>query len=184
MNKAIFLDRDGTLNPDPGYIDHPDKFELFPDTVEALKKMVDAGFILVLVTNQSGIARGLITPEMLSAIHDKLEKLLAEGNVKLSGIYFCPHHPDFTYKGVSVCKCRKPATGMIEMAKSDLDIDLEHSFLIGDRESDLRMALNAGVTPVFIGKELPQGFDKVISFISLNDAADWLTAAKKFAMFD
>jgi D,D-heptose 1,7-bisphosphate phosphatase len=185
MNRAIFLDRDGTLNPDPGYISAPEKFELFPGTVEALKSLADAGFKLVLITNQSGIARGLITPQQLEAIHEKLRRLLYEGGVELTAIYCCPHHPDFPEDdGKTGCLCRKPAPGLVRLAIEQHNIDTQHSFVIGDRDSDLQLAVNAGITPVFIGEELPKGYEQVVNFSSLKDAADWILAAEKFSMFD
>lgn len=179
MKRAIFLDRDGTLNPDPGYISDPDQFELFPGTAEALQKMSRAGFLLVLITNQSGIARGLITRAQLQSIHDKLENILARHAVRLSGIYFCPHHPDFPDEhGVSACDCRKPEPGLILQAIKDLDIDPEESFMIGDKKSDIELACNAGVTPVFIGSDSPKGFERVVCFSDLGEAADWILAGE------
>ncbi len=185
MNRAIFLDRDGTLNPDPGYISNPDQYELFPGTVEALKALVDAGFKLVLVTNQSGIARGLITPNQLEAIHEKLKRLLYEGGVELLAIYYCPHHPDFpSADKQKECLCRKPAPGLVKLAIEQHKIDAQRSFVIGDRDSDLQMAINAGITPIFIGEELPEGYEQVVNFSCLKDAADWILAAEQFSMFD
>lgn len=169
MKPTIFLDRDGTLNPDPGYISDPDDFDLFPDVGAALKRLQDAGYLLVLITNQSGIARGIIKPEQLEAIHNKLKKLLQKHGVTLAAIYHCPHHPDFG----SPCDCRKPKPGMIHLATNDLDIDLENSFMIGDRESDVKMAINAGLQPVLVKSEnyRPDGVPK---FNDLTEAASYI----------
>lgn len=180
MNRAIFLDRDGTLNPDPGYIAEPDDFSLFPGVVESLKKLSNAGFILILITNQSGIARGLIKPSQLEAIHEKLKNMLELGGVSLSAIYHCPHHPDFpSVEGVADCDCRKPLPGMILRAIEAFNIDPDQSYMIGDRVSDIKMALNAGVSPIFIGKQLPGGFEHLPGFPTLNDASEWILAADK-----
>ncbi|MDN5278554.1 MAG: D-glycero-D-manno-heptose 1,7-bisphosphate phosphatase [Clostridiales bacterium] len=177
MKKAVFLDRDGTLNPDPGYISDPNHFDLFPGVVEALKKISQAGYELILITNQSGIARGLITFEQLDAIHDKLKKILAQGGVSLSAIYFCPHHPDFPpVNGISRCDCRKPGPAMILQAIKEHQIDPAQSYMVGDKSSDIKLGYNAGVTPVFIGEKLPEGFEEVVAFSSLRDAADWIVA--------
>jgi D,D-heptose 1,7-bisphosphate phosphatase len=179
MNRAIFLDRDGTLNPDPGYISDPELFNLYPGTGEALSRLQQAGYLLILITNQSGIARGLLTHAQLAAIHDKLQRLLAEFSVKLSGIYYCPHHPDFPdADGVAACSCRKPEPGLILQAIEELQIDPEHSFMIGDKTSDVELGLNAGVTPVFIGAEPAPGFASVVNFATLSEVADWILAAE------
>lgn len=179
MNRAIFLDRDGTLNPDPGYISDPDQFELFPGVGQALLRLQRAGYKLVLITNQSGIARGLLTHQQLAAIHAKLERLLAENSVKLAGIYYCPHHPEFPdAEGISACNCRKPEPGLILQALHDLHLDADQSFMIGDKPSDVELGLNAGVTPIFIGPAVLPEFKQVVTFASLNEAADWVLAGE------
>jgi HAD superfamily hydrolase (TIGR01662 family) len=157
MNRAIFLDRDGTLNPDPGYISDPELFNLYPGTGEALSRLQQAGYLLILITNQSGIARGLLTHAQLAAIH----------------------HPDFPdADGVAACSCRKPEPGLILQAIEELQIDPEHSFMIGDKTSDVELGLNAGVTPVFIGAEPAPGFASVVNFATLSEVADWILAAE------
>lgn len=171
MKPAIFLDRDGTLNPDPGYISDPDDFALFPDVSAALRRLQDAGYLLVLITNQSGIARGIIRPDQLEAIHHKLKMLLQQHGVALAAIYHCPHHQDFG----SPCDCRKPQPGMIYRAINDLDIDLAHSFMIGDRESDIQMAINARLQPILIRSE-NDSFAGVPKFNDLTAAADHILA--------
>lgn len=175
MKPAIFLDRDGTLNPDPGYISNPDDFELYPNVAQALKKLQEAGYLLILITNQSGIARGLITHDQLEAVHDKLKRKLAETKVCLDAIYFCPHHPDFPDKdGISVCNCRKPAPGLIDQALRDFDIDKQNSFMIGDKASDIKLAFNAGLIPILIAKATMPGFEQVKHFVSLDLAGKWI----------
>ena len=174
MNKAIFLDRDGTLNPDPGYISRPEDFELFDGVGEALKRLKDDGYLLILITNQSGISRGLFTEEQLELIHNKLKRLLAEAGTSLDGIYYCPHHPEHPYKGVSVCDCRKPAPGLILRAIKDHNIDSSNSYMIGDRKSDIKIGLNAGVKPVFIGEEPIEGYEDIPTFNNLSKAVDFI----------
>lgn len=141
---TIFLDRDGTLNSDPGYIKSPDQFELFPGVVEALGRLKLAGARLILVTNQSGIARGLLSRHNLDAIHRKLAHLLGQAGTTLDGIYFCPHHPD------DGCGCRKPNPGMINQAVRELGVDLERSYVIGDHLRDVELAKRVGARSVLV----------------------------------
>lgn len=176
MNKAIFLDRDGTLNPDPGYISDPKDYELYEGVTEALSKLQNKGYLLILITNQSGISRGLFTEEQLEAVHQKMKKLLEEGGVRLDAIYYCPHHPDHPYKGISVCNCRKPKPGMILKAIKDFDIDIEKSFMIGDRTSDIKIGLASGVTPICIGAKPFEGYENITTFKCLSEAADWIVS--------
>ncbi|MBU1109075.1 MAG: HAD family hydrolase [Candidatus Riflebacteria bacterium] len=175
MRKAIFLDRDGTLNPDPGYISNPDDFILFPGVGEALANLKKAGYLLILITNQSGISRGLISWQQLELVHQKLQNLLAAADASLDAIYLCPHHPDYPpVNGVSACDCRKPQPGMILQAIKDFDIDTQSSYVIGDRGSDVKIAINAGIQPIYIGKSLLPGYEKVQTFVDLKAAAEWL----------
>jgi len=141
---TVFLDRDGTLNPDPGYIRSPDKYELFPAVSEALAKLKQAGARLIVVTNQSGIGRGLFSEADLRAVHDKLRSLLYVGGVSLDGIYVCPHHPD------DGCHCRKPEPGLVEQAVRDHAIDLSCSYVIGDHARDMQLAKRIGAKAVLV----------------------------------
>ncbi|MBF0500938.1 MAG: HAD family hydrolase [Candidatus Riflebacteria bacterium] len=174
--RAIFLDRDGTLNPDPGYISRPEDFCLFPGVGENLLRLRNAGYLLILVTNQSGIARGLILPQSLCEIHSKLQTELGTVGAGFDRIYVCPHHPDFPRWGKSECDCRKPASGLVLRAIADLDIDPARSFVIGDRKSDVRMGLAAGVFPILIGRkpeeEIEPGRYHLAS--TLESAVDWI----------
>lgn len=175
MNKAIFLDRDGTLNPDPGYISDPDDFNLFPGVAAALAKLQRAGYLLIVITNQSGIARGLISLAQLNAVHAKMQKQLNESGAKIDAIYHCPHHPDFPpVDGVADCNCRKPRPGLIERALRDHQIDPAGSYMIGDRSSDIKIALATGVRPVFIGSAPLPAYTSVVTFADLSAAADWI----------
>ncbi|HOY66338.1 MAG TPA: HAD family hydrolase [Candidatus Ozemobacteraceae bacterium] len=156
---AIFLDRDGTLNPDPGYISRPEDFELFPGTGEALARLRAAGYLLVVVTNQSGVARGIIPPDALERIHDKMSRELSRSGAAPDAIYICPHHPDHPPAGQPAgtsCGCRKPEPGLVLRAIAELGIDPAASWAVGDRMTDVRMALAAGVAPVLIMQERPR----------------------------
>jgi D,D-heptose 1,7-bisphosphate phosphatase len=178
MNKAVFLDRDGTLNPDPGYISDPADFSLFDGVAETLAKLQEAGYLLVLITNQSGIARGLIRLEELDAIHAKLQGLLAAAGTKLDGIYFCPHHPDFSYEGVTSCSCRKPGSQLLLDAIEDLNIEVANSYMVGDRVSDVKSGIGAGVQPIYIGEKPLEGFENVPTFSSLCEAGSAILEKK------
>ena len=136
-NVAVFLDRDGTLNEDVGYLDSPQRLKLLPGAAEAVRLINQYALKAVVVTNQSGVARGHYSEEELAEIHRFLEKLLAQEGARLDGIYYCPHHPQ------DGCDCRKPSTGMIEMAGRELALDLQGFYVIGDKLTDLELARNA-----------------------------------------
>jgi|GEM_PF-332084 len=177
--KAVFIDRDGTLNPDPGYISHPDSFHLFPGVGKALAKLKEAGYLLVLITNQSGIARRLYNKKDLYSIHEKMTRELMHEGVKLDRIYFCPHHPDFpSENGVTKCHCRKPAPGMFLNAIKDLNINPKISYAVGDKKSDTAAARQAGVVPIMIGDVQRSGKGDVQIFPSLATAIEWILYEK------
>ena len=138
--RAVFLDRDGTLIREREYLADPEGVALLPGVVEALRLFRKAGLALVVVTNQSGIARGLYTLEDYEAVARRLDEKLREEGVMLDATYFCPHHPDFT----GPCDCRKPALGMYLRAAAELDLDLPRSFFVGDRQKDLTPAVSLG----------------------------------------
>ena len=141
---TVFFDRDGTLNPDPGYIGRPEDFELHPGVGAALSRLNRAGARLILVTNQSGIARGMFTLADLEAIHDKLRRLLALHGARLDAIYHCPHHPD------ECCTCRKPAVGMAERAIADFALNRSCMYLVGDQSVDIEMAKRLKARSIFV----------------------------------
>ena len=142
--RAAFLDRDGTLIRDVHFLRDPADVELLPGVPEALSQMLDAGFLLIVITNQSGIARGLLTAEDYRRVHHRLVELLAANDVFLSGEYHCPHHPDFPLDGVTDCECRKPGTLLYERASEDLDLDSSRAVFIGDRWRDVAPARRFG----------------------------------------
>jgi lipopolysaccharide heptosyltransferase II len=141
---TIFLDRDGTLNEDPGYLKSASELKLLPGVAMALARLKFAGARLVVVTNQSGVARGFLSLKDLEAVHARLEGLLEQSDAALDAIYFCPHHPD------DGCRCRKPATGMVDRAVSELQVDLGKAYLIGDHASDIKLAKAVGIPSVLV----------------------------------
>ena len=143
---AVFLDRDGVINQDTGYVSCVDDFHFIDGTIEALQILKKKGYCLVVVTNQSGIARGYFTEEQFMSLTEWMDWSLADRDVDLDGIYYCPHHPT---AGVGEyrqeCNCRKPAPGMLLDAAKDLKIDLANSYMVGDKAGDLQAAKAAGV---------------------------------------
>ncbi len=150
-NTAVFFDRDGTLIQDPGYLNHPDQVRLLDGAAEALKDLQQMGYRTVVVSNQSGVARGIVTVEMLERIHDRLRELLAAQEASLDGIYYCPYHPDGVipeYRKDS--DWRKPQPGMLLAAAREMDIDLASSWMIGDDHRDVEAGRNAGCKTILI----------------------------------
>ena len=151
LRPAIFLDRDGTLIREIDYLADPDRVELLPGAVEGLQALRDAGYALVLVTNQSGVARGFLTLDILDAIHDRLAGILANAGLVLDGIEFCPHHPTVGTKPFRrPCGCRKPLAGMVLSAATRLDLDLPRSWMIGDALRDLEAGTAAGMPSILV----------------------------------
>lgn len=156
--KAIFLDRDGTINEYVGFLRKEEEFELIDGVAEAVKKINQSGYLAVVVTNQPVIARGEVTFEGLEKIHNKMETLLGMEGAYLDGIYFCPHHPHSGYEGEVKklkidCDCRKPKPGMFLKAAEDLNIDLSQSYMIGDGENDIVAGKAAGCKTVLLNTE-------------------------------
>jgi D-glycero-D-manno-heptose 1,7-bisphosphate phosphatase len=141
----VFLDRDGTIIEDRHYLADPDGVVLMPGAIEGLRLLREAGRRLVVVTNQSGIGRGLFTEAQMHAVHARLRAVLRAGGVELDAICWCPHGPE------AACTCRKPATGQIERALAELGGSLAGAAVIGDRAADIQLARNAGITAVLVG---------------------------------
>ncbi|MGR6981991.1 D-glycero-beta-D-manno-heptose 1,7-bisphosphate 7-phosphatase [Testudinibacter sp. P27/CKL/0425] len=145
MNKAIFLDRDGTLNVDHGYVHQIDQFEFIDGSIEALLELKRMGYLLVLVTNQSGIARAYFSEKQFLQLTEWFDWSLADRGVDFDGIYYCPHLPDGIGEYRQQCDCRKPQPGMLLQAAAELNIDLNRSFMIGDKLEDVMAGKAASV---------------------------------------
>ncbi|MCU0344065.1 MAG: HAD family hydrolase [Ignavibacterium sp.] len=183
--KAVFLDRDGTLNLDPGYLGNPKDLKLFPDTGKVLAELKNKfHFTLIVVSNQSGVARGLITEEQVVAVNEELNKKLLDYDVQIDAFYYCPFHPDFNSE--EECICRKPSPHMILNSAKDLNIDLSKSYFVGDSASDVQAGISAGVKTVLVktgygnaGISILQKVNIFPSFVAEN-----LTEACKFIIND
>jgi D-glycero-D-manno-heptose 1,7-bisphosphate phosphatase len=148
---AAFLDRDGVINAEHGYVHTWEQFEFLPGVVDAMRALHDAGYALVVVTNQSGIARGLYTEAQYQALTRQVQAHLAAQGVPVAGIYHCPHHPDGTVPALAVaCDCRKPHPGMLLQAARELGLSLADSLMVGDKASDAQAARAAGVGRVLL----------------------------------
>jgi len=141
---AVFLDRDGTINEEMGYINHLSRFELLPQAIPGIRRLNEAGLKVVVVTNQSGAARGYFPAALVDEVHGHLKQLLAAGSAQLDGIYTCLHGP------ADGCACRKPRPALMEQAARDLDLDLARSYLVGDRYKDVETAANAGAKGILV----------------------------------
>lgn len=143
---AIFLDRDGTINVDHGYVHEIDNFQFIDGVIDAMRELKEMGFALVIVTNQSGIARGMYSEEQFMQLTEWMDWSLADRDIDLDGIYFCPHLPDASVENYrQQCDCRKPQPGMILSAAEELDIDLAASYIVGDKIDDVMAGKAAGV---------------------------------------
>jgi len=160
MTKCIFLDRDGVINKEIGYVFRVEDFVLTDAIIPSLKKLQDAGFIFIVITNQSGIAKELYTDEDAAKVHKHLLSLMKENGITISEIYYCTHHPD-----VEPCICRKPDSGMLEKAIARFNINVSKSFMIGDKERDVQAAEKAGVKGILIEADSPihEIADKIIN---------------------
>ena len=149
MNKAVFFDRDGTLNVDTGYLHRIEDFVWIEGAKEAIKYVNDKGYLAILVTNQSGVARGYYPEEDVRKIYDWMNAELAEIGAHLDALYYCPHHPQGKIPAYTCdCRCRKPDTGMVDEACSEFQIDRSKSYLVGDGGRDIECAQKAGLTGI------------------------------------
>lgn len=150
-NRAVFLDRDGTINEEMGYINDISRFIIFEFVTEAIKVLNNAGYLVIVVTNQSGVARGYFTEALVQKVHQHLQETVESASARIDRIYYCPHHPiEGKGKYKKVCSCRKPGTGMISMAQKEFNIDLTKSYMIGDRYKDVLFAKTAGLCPIMV----------------------------------
>ncbi len=187
--RAVFLDRDGTINKDVGYPASYDSIEIYPYSFEAVRKLNQAGFITVVVTNQSGVGRGLIEESMLTVIHTRMQEDFKAQNARLDRIYYCPHYISSVYPEYSKdCICRKPNPGMAHKAAADLDIDTAKSYMIGDKAEDMLFGMNINATPILLLtgygrralKEL-KDLGKEPAYVAENllEATNWILSQEK-----
>jgi len=171
-SRTVFLDRDGTIAPDASYCSRPEDFEVFPGAAEAVRLLNEHGFRAVVITNQSGIARGYFDEEALARIHHKMLGELAEHGARIEAVYHCPHHPD------DGCRCRKPGTALFERASEELDIDFSGSFMVGDTQADIDAGRAVGCRTVLVTTGPRQGSDVTRpadhTAGSLLEAARWI----------
>jgi D-glycero-D-manno-heptose 1,7-bisphosphate phosphatase len=184
---AVFLDRDGTLIEEVGYLNHIDRIRWLPRSAPAVRRLNERGLPAILVTNQSGVARRIFDMALLRRVHETIEGRLAAEGARLDGIYVCPHHPD----GIDpeyrrACDCRKPRPGLFVKAAADHGVDLSRSYLVGDSATDMEAARNAGVTGVLVmtgyGRgdlvyRIPErGLSPAHAAEDLLDAVEWILA--------
>ncbi len=148
MNKAILLDRDGTINVEKNYLYKPEDWEWIEGSLEAIKGFNLLGYQVIVVTNQAGVARGLYNCEEVDRLHDYVSRLLKAAGAQIDAYYYCPHHP--LYGEIRDCDCRKPKAGLLLKAHAERDIDLKRSYMIGDKASDILAGYGVGVTPILV----------------------------------
>lgn len=148
---AVFIDRDGTISEEVGYVNHPSRYRVFPYAPRAVKLLNEAGWLAVLVTNQAGVARGYFVEDLISEVHAALAQELERGGARLDAVYYCPHHPSVGEPPYKLdCDCRKPRPGLVRRAAEELNIDLPASWMVGDRYGDVELARNAGLRSAFV----------------------------------
>lgn len=185
---AVFLDRDGTINTEEDFLSNPELLRFERGAVKGLRLLAGAGFKLVVVSNQSGVARGLFDEQAVRDVNGRLEEMLLEEDIEIAGFYYCPHHPAGTVPEYTrVCQCRKPAPGLFILASKDLDIDLDASFAVGDRARDLEAGRRAGARTVLVLTGYGVKDEPVVREMKfadhvagdLEDAARWIIADAK-----
>ncbi len=190
IRPAVFLDRDGTINKEVAYLSSPDQLELLSGAARGIRLLREAGFIIVVVTNQSGVARGFFDEEKVRRVNKALETMLLQQGAIVDAWYYCPHHPgagEPPYR--KTCSCRKPSPGMVEQACRDLAINLSRSYVVGDNISDMGLARNCGTKAVLVrtghGKKVLEKaageLSEPVDFVAkdLLEAAKWICARKK-----
>ena len=183
LKPAVFLDRDGTIAEEVGYLNHISRFRMFPFVPEAVRRLNDAGRPVIVVTNQSGVGRGYFPESLVHEVHALMNRQLAEAGARVDGVYFCPHVL------ADGCVCRKPKTGMLELAAREHGIDVKRSFVVGDRYGDIELARNAGTRSVLVRTGYGEGelawhagsWAVQPEFVAgtLAEAADWILEQKR-----
>jgi D-glycero-D-manno-heptose 1,7-bisphosphate phosphatase len=183
LRPAVFLDRDGTISEEVGYLNHASRFRMFPFTAAAIRRLNDAGLPAIVVTNQSGVGRGYFPESLVHEVHGQMKKELASQGARLDAIYYCAHGSEQT------CDCRKPSIGMLERAAREHLVDLKRSFVVGDRHSDILLAENAGARGILVRTGYGEGevtwhvpdWPRQPDFIAatLTAAVDWILGQPK-----
>lgn len=151
LRPAVFMDRDGTMTVEGGYINHPSRLKLITGTAEAVRQLNENEVFAVVTTNQAGVARGYFTEDLVHVVHNRMRQLLEKKGARLDAIYYCPHHPREGAPGYRLdCNCRKPRPGMIEQACRELPVDLSRSYMVGDKISDSEFGHALGVKTVMV----------------------------------
>ena len=179
FNKAAFLDRDGVINKDYGYVHKWENFDFCEGVTEGLKNLIELKFKLIIITNQSGIDQGIFTEEDFASLTNLMLKKLRNQGIKITDIFHCPHHPLFSLNKFSECECRKPKPGLFLKAASIYNISLNHSIAVGDKERDLKAAKSAGIPERYLIKTNALGdkekvYSQTNSFESLLDCSRFL----------
>lgn len=178
-NTAVFLDRDGTINEEVGYLSRPDQLRLIPGASRAIRLINEGGMKAVVVTNQSGVARGYFSEEMVETIHGRLDEMLRAKGARIDRFYFCPHHPVYGNGPYKIaCSCRKPESGLFLRASEELDIDLARSYVVGDMLKDIDAGKRVGAKGVLVrtgyGRNVTQTDKPVYIAEDVLDAVKWI----------
>ena len=185
---TVFLDRDGTLIEEVGYLSHLDRIALYPWSIESVKLLNRAGFKVVVVTNQAGVARGLFDEDFIDEAHRFLDQKFSDGGATIDKFYYCPHHPEASVEAYRCeCDCRKPKAGMLWKAAQELQLELSHSFVIGDRLSDLRLGQAVGARSLLVrtgygettARELTDDVEVAYTAQELMTAVAWILRHSK-----
>lgn len=183
--RAVFLDRDGTINEQMGYINHISRFVILPGVPEAIRMLNESDYLVIVISNQSGVARGYFPLDLVHEVHDYMIRELGKAGAVIDGVFFCPHYPNGEVKEFAIdCDCRKPGTGMVELACRRFDIDMSNSYVIGDRYTDMELADRCNVKGIMVKTGYGKGDLKYVlprknirpAFIAedLFEAAKWI----------
>lgn len=178
-NRAVFLDRDGTINEDVGYLSRLEDLKIYDNAAEAIRLIKEKGFLAIVITNQSGVARGFFDEDFIVTVHNKMNEYLQERGTSLDALYYCPHHPLYGNEQYrKECPCRKPRPGLLLKAAEDFDIDLKGSYVVGDMPRDMDIARRVGARGVMVktgyGKNVVATSKPVYIAEDLLDAARWI----------
>ena len=183
-DRAVFMDRDGTINEEVGYLSRLEQLKLFSATFEAIRMINESGMKAVVITNQSGVARGFFSKDFIDTVHNRINEMLGEKDAFIDRFYYCPHHPtegNGVYK--TDCDCRKPEPGMLLKAAEEMDIDLSRSYMVGDMPKDIQAAMRAGVKGILVrtgyGENVTSAGSPVYIARDILDAVNWIMKDQK-----